>query len=250
MSFVPGYRAQIDEFLHRVERPSRYIGGEWNQVVKEHSPGRVKIALCFPDVYEIGMSHLGFRLLYGILNRRDDMLAERAFTPWPDMQEELKARGLPLTTLESATSLGAFDIVGFSLQYELCFTNVLAALGLSGIPLRTARRTVKDPLVIAGGPVVFKARRSPSSWRRRTRSCRRRGGIEKRFSRSWRACRASTFRPATSCRRIPPPASGSSTARGIRRRLSRWSGAFSWTSRVTRSPATSSSRSRRSFTIG
>jgi radical SAM family uncharacterized protein/radical SAM-linked protein len=155
MSFVPGYRAQIDEFLHRVERPSRYIGGEWNQVVKEHSPGRVKIALCFPDVYEIGMSHLGFRLLYGILNRRDDMLAERAFTPWPDMQEELKARGLPLTTLESATSLGAFDIVGFSLQYELCFTNVLAALGLSGIPLRTARRTVKDPLVIAGGPVVF-----------------------------------------------------------------------------------------------
>jgi hypothetical protein len=131
------YRARIESLLHRVEKPSRYLGGEWNQVVKDHATTRIKTALCFPDVYEIGMSHLGFRLLYGILNRRDDMLAERAFTPWPDMQAELAAHQLPLTTLETATPLDQFDIVGFSLQYELCFTNVLSALGLSGIPLRT-----------------------------------------------------------------------------------------------------------------
>ena len=149
------YRENIEHFLHQVEKPVRYIGGEWNQVVKDHATTRIKIALCFPDVYEIGMSHLGFRLLYGILNSRPDMLAERAFTPWPDMQEELSRRQLPLTTLESATPLNQFDVVGFSLQFELCFTNVLGALGLSGIPLRSVDRQDSDPLVIAGGPVVF-----------------------------------------------------------------------------------------------
>ncbi len=155
MEKTADYRQRIEEFLHKVEKPVRYIGGEWNQVVKDHSATRIKVALCFPDVYEIGMSHLGFRLLYGILNRRDDMLAERAFTPWPDMQAELIARGLPLTTLESATPLNQFDVVGFSLQFELCFTNILSALALSHIPLRSADRGQDDPLVIAGGPVVF-----------------------------------------------------------------------------------------------
>lgn len=155
MENTSDYRRRIEEFLHKVEKPVRYIGGEWNQVVKDHSTTRIKVALCFPDVYEIGMSHLGFRLLYGILNRRDDMLAERAFTPWPDMQAELTARGLPLTTLESATPLNEFDVVGFSLQFELCFTNILSALALSHIPLRSADRGEDDPLVIAGGPVVF-----------------------------------------------------------------------------------------------
>ncbi len=148
-------RQQVEALLHRVEKPVRYIGGEWNQVVKNHAETRIKVALCFPDVYEIGMSHLGFRLLYGILNRRRDMLAERAFTPWPDMQEALQEAGLPLTTLETATPLSAFDVVGFSLQYELCFTNVLSALGLSNIPVRSADRGPGQPLVIAGGPVVF-----------------------------------------------------------------------------------------------
>jgi radical SAM family uncharacterized protein/radical SAM-linked protein len=152
---VSGYRTQIEAFLHLVEKPSRYVGGEWNQVVKDHASTRIRVALCFPDVYEIGMSHLGFRLLYGLLNRRQDMLAERAFTPWPDMQAQLRARGLPLTTLETSTPLARFDIVGFSLQYELCFTNVLAALDLSGIPLRSSARTRADPLIIAGGPAVF-----------------------------------------------------------------------------------------------
>jgi radical SAM family uncharacterized protein len=152
---APTMRESVEELLHRVEKPVRYIGGEWNQVVKDHQATRIKVALCFPDVYEIGMSHLGFRLLYGILNRRDDMLAERAFTPWPDMQKELRDAGLPLTTLETATPLSDFDVVGFSLQFELCFTNVLSALGLSGIPLRTAERSEEHPLIIAGGPVVF-----------------------------------------------------------------------------------------------
>ena len=149
------YRAAVETVLHRVEKPARYIGGEWNQTVKDHAGTRVRVALCFPDVYEIGMSHLGFRLLYGILNARPDMLAERAFTPWPDMQAELTTGRLPLTTLETATPLARFDVVGFSLQYELCFTNVLAALDLGGIPLRTRDRTDGDPLILAGGPVVF-----------------------------------------------------------------------------------------------
>lgn len=149
------YRSKIESILRHVEKPSRYVGGEWNSVVKDHGSTRIKVALCFPDVYEIGMSHLGFRLLYSVLNARADMLAERAFTPWPDMQEELLRRRLPLTTLESATPLNRFDVVGFSLQYELCFTNVLSALSLSGIPLRTADRRAQDPLIIAGGPVVF-----------------------------------------------------------------------------------------------
>ncbi|MFQ5720591.1 MAG: TIGR03960 family B12-binding radical SAM protein [Acidobacteriota bacterium] len=148
-------RERIEAILHRVERPPRYIGGEWNQVIKRHADTRIKIALCFPDVYEIGMSHLGYRLLYAILNRRPDMLAERAFTPWPDMQEELARAGLPLTTLETCTPISRFDVVGFSLQYELCFTNVLSTLSLGGIPLRSADRGDDDPLVIAGGPVVF-----------------------------------------------------------------------------------------------
>ncbi|MFQ5767614.1 MAG: TIGR03960 family B12-binding radical SAM protein [Acidobacteriota bacterium] len=148
-------RSRIEAILHRVEKPARYVGGEWNQIVKDHHQVRIKMALCFPDVYEIGMSHLGFRLLYAILNCREDMLAERAFTPWPDMQRQLIASDLPLTTLETCTPLHMFDVLGFSLQYELCFTNVLSMLHLGGVPLRTRDRQSRHPLVIAGGPVVF-----------------------------------------------------------------------------------------------
>lgn len=151
------YRRLYEGILPTVERPTRYIGGEWNQVVKRHDDVRVTVALAFPDMYEIGMSHLGFRILYALLNDREEFAAERAFCPWPDMQKALVANHLPLATLETDTPLSEFDIVGFSLQYELTFTNVLTMLDLGGIPLRSKDRRQGDPIILAGGPVVFNA---------------------------------------------------------------------------------------------
>ena len=144
-----------DKLLMAVERPVRYIGGEWNQVVKDHREVDLSFALAFPDVYEIGMSHLGYRILYSLLNAREDTVAERVCCPWPDMAESLRRNGLPLASLETGTPLKQFDVVGFSLQYELTFTNVLEMLDLAGIPLRSSRRAEDDPLVVCGGPVVF-----------------------------------------------------------------------------------------------
>ena len=147
--------ALLFEMLSDVERPGRYIGGEWNEIVKDHRDVDLTFALAFPDLYEIGMSHLGFRILYSLLNRRADTAAERVFCPWPDMADALRHRGRPLTSLETQTPLGRFDVVGFSLQYEMTFTNVLEMLDLSGIPLRSSRRGAADPLIVVGGPVVF-----------------------------------------------------------------------------------------------
>jgi radical SAM family uncharacterized protein/radical SAM-linked protein len=148
-------RRILEEILPGVQRPSRYIGGEWNEIVRDHREVELTFALAFPDVYEIGMSHLGFRILYSLLNSRPDTAAERVCCPWPDMADALRRRGIPLTSLESGTPLGRFDVVGFSLQYEMTFTNVLEMLDLGGIPLRTADRGADDPLVVCGGPVVF-----------------------------------------------------------------------------------------------
>jgi radical SAM family uncharacterized protein/radical SAM-linked protein len=141
-------------FLHRVEKPVRYIGGEHGTVKKDWSTVKARVALAFPDLYDIGMSHLGFKILYGILNDHPSTLAERVYAPWTDMEEQLRARNLPLVSLESARPLADFDVVGFSLQFELTFTNVLLMLDLGGIPLRSADRTEAHPLVIAGGPTA------------------------------------------------------------------------------------------------
>jgi radical SAM family uncharacterized protein/radical SAM-linked protein len=149
------YRAALDGILPRVEKPVRYVGGEWNTAQKDPEKVRTRVALCFPDVYEIGMSHLGLKILYELLNRPEHWSAERCYCPWPDMEAELRAAGLPLASLESFTPLGAFDVVGFSLQYEMTYTNVLTMIDLGGIPLRTADRTLDHPLVIAGGPTVY-----------------------------------------------------------------------------------------------
>lgn len=146
---------QIEERLIRilpdVEKPARYVGGEWNQIKKDLSQVRIKFVLAFPDAYEIGMSHTGLRILYDLLNKREDIAAERVFAPWTDMEAKLKEEGIPLYTLESKVPLNQFDIIGFSLMYELCYTNVLAMLDLSGIPLRTSQRGIEQPLIIAGG---------------------------------------------------------------------------------------------------
>jgi radical SAM family uncharacterized protein/radical SAM-linked protein len=147
-------RHPYSEFLARVDKPSRYVGGEYQEVRKDPADVRARVCLAFPDVYEIGMSHLGTKILYGILNKTDGVACERAFAPWGDCEAELRARGLPVLTLESATPLAAFDVIGFSLQYELTYTNVLNLLDLAGLPLRAAERGDAAPLVIAGGPTA------------------------------------------------------------------------------------------------
>lgn len=140
------------DFLHKVEKPARYTGGEYQSVQKDWAAVEAKLALCFPDVYEIGMSHLGMRILYSLLNKMPRVAAERCFAPWPDMERELRARRLPLVSLETARPLREFDVVGFSLQYEMTYTNLLNMLDLGEIPIHSEARDLAMPLVIAGGP--------------------------------------------------------------------------------------------------
>ncbi|MEM9193735.1 MAG: TIGR03960 family B12-binding radical SAM protein [Myxococcota bacterium] len=145
------------DFIERVQKPAQYLGGEGGQVQKDWDATAGRMCLAFPDLYEVGMSHLGYKILYGILNRSSDLLAERAYAPWGDMERELRAHRVPLLSLESARPLRDFDVVGFSLQFELTFTNVLLMLDLAGIPLRQRDRSEEDPLIVAGGPVATHA---------------------------------------------------------------------------------------------
>ncbi|HEV2973289.1 MAG TPA: TIGR03960 family B12-binding radical SAM protein [Pirellulales bacterium] len=138
--------------LPRVQTPAQYVGGELNMVRKDHRAVRGKLCLAFPDTYSIGMSHHGLQVLYTLMNNRADWVCERAFTPWDDMERALREAGLPLYSLETFTPLSDFDIFGFTLQYEICTSNILTMLDLGGIPLRGAERTMEHPLVIAGGP--------------------------------------------------------------------------------------------------
>lgn len=142
------------ELLTTVQKPGRYIGGEEQQVVKDHDGLRCRFVLAFPDLYEVGMSHLGTRILYNLVNREPDLVCERAFSPWIDLEKGLRERGLPLISLESHTPLREFDVVGVSLQYELCYSNVLLNLDLGGIPIRNEDRGDADPIVLAGGPTA------------------------------------------------------------------------------------------------
>lgn len=147
-------RSDIETFLLSVEKPGRYVGGEPNSVVKDKAAVNIRFAFCFPDVYEIGMSHLGMKILYGLYNSVPDVWCERVFAPWPDMEAKMRENGIPLYGLESGDSLKEFDFVGFTLQYELSYSNVLIMLDLSDIPLLAADRANNDPLVILGGPCV------------------------------------------------------------------------------------------------
>ncbi|HIE09832.1 MAG TPA: TIGR03960 family B12-binding radical SAM protein [Armatimonadetes bacterium] len=142
-----------DFALPRVRKPGRYTGGEWNQIVKSPPPkGAVHVLLIYPDIYEVGMSNLGLQILYGLLNERPEVVCERAFSPWPDMEGLMRSHGIELFSLETKRPAREFDIIGFSLQTELNFTNVLNLLDLARLPLRSEERTVEHPLVIAGGP--------------------------------------------------------------------------------------------------
>lgn len=144
-----------DRILYEVTRPGRYTGGEWNSIVKHWDKVPIKVALAFPDVYEVGMSNLALPILYKILNEQPDVLAERVFAPWLDMEAKMREHHIPLFSLESKRPLREFDIVGFSLGYELTYTNVLNMLDLAGIPVRSRERDGSCPLVIAGGSCVF-----------------------------------------------------------------------------------------------
>lgn len=146
---------QIDGLLDRVQKPARYMGGEMNCVIKDPNAVAIRYAFAFPDVYEVGMSHLGSRILYDVINARDDALCERVFTPWVDMADLMRAEGVPLFSIETRSPVSGFDMLGVTLQYEMSYTNILELLDLAGIPLHSEERTWAHPIVIAGGPCAF-----------------------------------------------------------------------------------------------
>ena len=146
---------KLDNILKRVEKPARYTGGELNSAKKDIKEDTVRFCFAFPDLYEIGMSYLGMQILYNILNKEEEIYCERAFCPGVDMEALLREENVPLFTLETKTPLKEMDFVGFTLQYELSFTNVLNILDLAGIPLRKTDRTEEHPIIIAGGPCAY-----------------------------------------------------------------------------------------------
>ncbi|MGU8570577.1 TIGR03960 family B12-binding radical SAM protein [Clostridium perfringens] len=144
-----------DDILYRVEKPSRYVGGELNEVIKDPKEVDIRFGFCFPDVYEVGMSHLGSRILYHVLNQRKDTYCERVYAPWPDMEKLMRENNIPLYALETKDPINEFNFLAFTLQYEMSYTNILNMLNMGEIPLRASERTEKDPLVIAGGPCAY-----------------------------------------------------------------------------------------------
>ena len=147
--------ALSDDILLQIEKPARYIGGEVNSVMKDPSEVDIRFAMCFPDVYEIGMSHLGIQILYDMFNRREDTWCERVYSPWTDLDKILHEKNIPLFALESQDPIRDFDFLGITIQFEMCYTNILQILDLSQIPLHASERTEADPIVIGGGPCTY-----------------------------------------------------------------------------------------------
>ena len=147
--------ALSDEILLKVDKPARYIGNEVNSVKKNPSSVDIRFCMCFPDVYEIGMSHLGIQILYDMFNQRSDVYCERVYSPWPDLGNIMKERNIPLFALETQDPIKDFDFLGITIQYEMCYTNILQILDLSQIPLLSKDRTWDHPLVIGGGPCTY-----------------------------------------------------------------------------------------------
>ena len=147
--------ALSDEILMKIDKPARYIGNELNSVVKEKDTVDIRFVMCFPDVYEIGMSHLGIQILYDMLNKREDVWCERVYSPWPDLHAILKEENIPLFSLESQQPVKDADFLGITIQYEMCYTNILQILDLSQIPIEAADRTENDPILIGGGPCTY-----------------------------------------------------------------------------------------------
>ena len=149
------FLALSDEILMSVEKPARYTGNEINMVKKDPASVDVRFCMCFPDVYEIGMSHLGIQILYDMFNQWEDTYCERVYSPWPDLDKVMREKHIPLFALESQQPIKEFDFLGITLQYEMCYTNILQVLDLSGIPLYTKDRTLEDPFVVCGGPCTY-----------------------------------------------------------------------------------------------
>ena len=147
--------ALSDDILLKIEKPARYIGGEINSVMKDPESIDIRFAMCFPDVYEIGMSHLGIQILYDLFNRREDTWCERVYSPWLDLDRVMREQKIPLFALESQDPIRDFDFLGITIQYEMCYTNILQILDLSGIPLKAAERGEDIPIVIGGGPCAY-----------------------------------------------------------------------------------------------
>ena len=147
--------ALSDDILMSVDKSARYIGNEVNSVNKDLDGIKIRFAMCFPDVYEIGMSHLGIQILYDMFNRREDVYCERVYSPWKDLDEIMRDRDIPLFSLETQTPIKEFDFLGITIQYEMCYTNILQIIDLSKIPLLASNRTDEDPIVIGGGPCVY-----------------------------------------------------------------------------------------------
>ena len=143
---------QLEQLFLTVQKPGRYSGGEMGSIIKDKTKVDVRFAFCFPDTYEIGMSHLGMKILYSLFNEREDVWCERVFAPWLDFEEVMRKENIPLFALESRDPISEFDFIGFTLQYELSYTNLLNMLDLAKIPLRAADRKSLSPLVVAGGP--------------------------------------------------------------------------------------------------
>ena len=147
--------ALSDEILMAVDKPSRYIGHEYNMVEKDLDTVDIRFAMCFPDVYEIGMSYLGIQILYDMFNRREDTYCERVYSPWPDLDKIMREQRIPLFSMETQSPIRDFDFLGITIQYEMCYTNILQVIDLSGIPLLSKDRTEEDPFVIGGGPCTY-----------------------------------------------------------------------------------------------
>ncbi|NLO83251.1 MAG: TIGR03960 family B12-binding radical SAM protein [Clostridiales bacterium] len=150
-------KAVLDRIIGQVSKPVRYIGNEYNMVVKDPSKVNIRFAFAFPDVYEVGMSHLGMKILYHLINEREDTYCQRVFAPWVDMEEKMRENGLPLFALETGEPIADFDFIGFTLQYEMSYTNVINMLDLAGVPLMRWERDKSHPFVIAGGPCAYNA---------------------------------------------------------------------------------------------
>ncbi|MBQ7596022.1 MAG: TIGR03960 family B12-binding radical SAM protein [Clostridia bacterium] len=148
---------EAEKVLLKVQKPGRYVGGELNSVMKDKNSVSLRYAFCFPDTYEIGMSHLGMRILYSCVNARSDAWCERVFAPWVDMEEQMRQHNIPLYALESGDPVRDFDLIGFTLQYELSYSNMLNMLDLAGLPLYSSQRESLTPIVVAGGPCVCNA---------------------------------------------------------------------------------------------
>ncbi|MDP1545817.1 MAG: B12-binding domain-containing radical SAM protein, partial [Anaerolineales bacterium] len=143
--------SKLDRILLKVQKPGRYVGGELNATIKDWGLAQIRVAFVFPDIYDIGVSNVGLKALYDQVNQREDALAERAYSPWLDMEAQMREHGIPLYALESKQPLACFDLIGFSLPYETLYTNTLNALDLAGIPVRSAERDETHPIIIAGG---------------------------------------------------------------------------------------------------